>query len=34
MFNWLVSFWHKIKALIHRQPTPQPYHRSNLHGRR
>jgi hypothetical protein len=35
MLNWLVRLWHKVEALIQRQPaTPQPYHRSNLHGRR
>ena len=34
MLNWLVSLWHKIDRWIHGEKLPQPYRRSNLHGRR
>jgi hypothetical protein len=34
MLKWLVSLWHKIEGWRHpRQPVPNSYHPSNLHGR-
>ena len=34
MFNWMVRFWHRVERWMHREKLPQPYYRSNLHGRR
>src|ERR1041385_759467 len=33
MWNWLIRLWRQFDAWIHHRPSPQPYYRSNLHGR-
>jgi len=30
MWSWLIGLWHRIRG---GKPSPQIYHRSNLHGR-
>jgi hypothetical protein len=34
MLSWFAGFWRRIERWLRGEKMPEPYRRSNLHGRR